>query len=125
MKPGRIVVIVDDDEDVRELLGIIAETKGLQPMLAGDCQTGIELVRQAGDRVALVLLDYFMPGMRPVECSRAIVGLTDRRAAVVLVTAAVDPAERARSLALRYYVGKPFDLDSLEWVWRLANGVAS
>lgn len=116
---GAIVLIIDDDEDVRELLSLIARERGFDPWQARDCREGLELMRRAGERLALVLLDYFMPGMDPRVCCRAVLEIAGQRAEVVLVTAAVDPAERARSIGLRYWVGKPFDLDSIEWVWRL------
>jgi CheY-like chemotaxis protein len=118
---SRIVLIIDDDEDVRELLALLARDKGFEPWQACDCRQGIELVERAGDRLALVLLDYFMPGMRPIDCCRAIHRLAGEHIQVVLVTAAVDPAERARAIGLRYYVGKPFDLTSIDWIWDLAR----
>jgi CheY-like chemotaxis protein len=115
-----IVLIIDDDEDVRELLALLARDKGFEPWQARDCREGIEQVRRAGDRLSLVLLDYFMPGMPPGDCSCAIRALAGRDVQVVLVTAAVDPAARARAIGLEYYVGKPFDLGSIEWIWGLA-----
>jgi DNA-binding response OmpR family regulator len=115
------VLIIDDDEDVLELLALMATQNGFEPWKARDCREGIELVRRAGDHLALVLLDYFMPGMKPVECCQGLRSHAGHQVEIVLVTAAVNPAERARALGLQYYIGKPFDLNSLEWVWSLAK----
>ena len=115
-----IVIVIDDDQDVRDLLSLIANEKGFEAWQARDCKEGMEQMRRAGDRLALVLLDYFMPGMPPIDCCRAVLQLAGRQVEVVLVTAAVDPAERARTIGLRHWVGKPFSIDSIDWVWRLA-----
>jgi CheY-like chemotaxis protein len=115
-----IVLVIDDDEDVRDLLSLIAREHGFDAWQAPDCREGMEQMRRAGDRLALVLLDYFMPGVTPDECCRAVLALAGPRVEVVLVTAAFDPAERARAIGLRHWVGKPFELDSIEWIWRLA-----
>jgi CheY-like chemotaxis protein len=116
-----IVLIVDDQEDARELLALIARQHGFEAWMARDCAEAIPLARRAGERLALVLLDYFMPGMEPVRCCREIVANARAGTPVVLVTAALDPAERARELGLEHFVGKPFDLDAFDRIWRLAR----
>jgi CheY-like chemotaxis protein len=61
-----------------------------------------------------VLLDYFMPGLTPAACVRAIRDRIDPSVPLVLVSAAVDIAERAAELGLTRYLAKPFELVQLQ-----------
>jgi CheY-like chemotaxis protein len=71
------------------------------------------------DRVCLVLLDYFMPGMDPARCARELCSVA-RPTRVVLCTAAVDPAARAAEVGLSRWLAKPFELEALQTLVREA-----
>jgi CheY-like chemotaxis protein len=91
------ILIIDDDPDLRDLVRLIAEGTNVEVVEAATCRDGIAALRANRDRVRLVSLDYFMPGMEPACCARELCSLMDSTA-IVLCTAAVDPRrERPRS----------------------------
>jgi CheY-like chemotaxis protein len=57
-----VVVVVEDDEDTRELLRTVLQRRGHRVATAADGLEGLELLR-ATEGVCFVLLDLFMPRM--------------------------------------------------------------
>ena len=64
------ILAVDDEPDLRQLLGIYLRAKGYDVVEAADGDRAVELVR--GDRgIDLVIMDIMMPGISGVEaCAR-------------------------------------------------------
>jgi CheY-like chemotaxis protein len=61
-RPERIL-IVDDDEDVREAVRTVLENAGYRTAEAEDGREALALVQNAEDKPALLLLDLMMPSM--------------------------------------------------------------
>ncbi|HEX4998636.1 MAG TPA: response regulator [Terriglobia bacterium] len=108
------VLIVDDDSSYREMVRMICEIHGLTAFEAGDCSEALKVLQVERDRIRLVLLDYVMPGMKPVQCASAITAAVNPRTRVVLVTAADNASQRAQELQLAYFLSKPFAIELLE-----------
>jgi DNA-binding response OmpR family regulator len=113
------ILIIDDDADLRDLVRLVAEPTNVDVVEAATCAEGIAALRANRERVRLVLLDYFMPGMEPACCARELCSLASSTV-IVLCTAAVDPAGRAAEVGLSRWLAKPFDLDALETLMREA-----
>lgn len=111
MRVRNAVLVVDDDAEYRELVEVVLADLDLEVLEAPDCAAGVAILRRERDRIAVVLLDYFMPGMTPIQCGRAIAQLAGDDVRVVVVTASVDAAERAAELGFQHWLRKPFDLD--------------
>jgi CheY-like chemotaxis protein len=109
---GRVLVI-DDDPDFRELVGMVATSVGVDVLEAENCVDGLNILMKEQDRIRLLLLDYFLPGIAPVRCVEALRRTTADRVPIVLVTAAVDAGARAAELGLSRWLAKPFDLADL------------
>jgi CheY-like chemotaxis protein len=107
------VLVIDDDADFRESLRMLLEDQGLAVLEAVDGAEAVALVEREGARVRLVLLDYWMPGMKPAECARALEARLAADVPIVLVTAAANPAERAAEVGLERYMSKPFTVELL------------
>jgi len=59
------ILVIDDDENLRDTIGLLLEQEGFRPTLAGDGKQGYEeAVRSRPD---LVLVDLRMPGMNGVD----------------------------------------------------------
>jgi CheY-like chemotaxis protein len=56
------IFVVDDDPDLREVLGDLLQDEGYEPFLFPNGQTALELLRE-GARPLLILLDLMMPEM--------------------------------------------------------------
>jgi DNA-binding NtrC family response regulator len=69
MPKGKIVVI-DDEEDVREVLRMHLESAGYNVLEAEDGEAGIALIRSEDNmvNVGLILCDIRMPKVNGVEC---------------------------------------------------------
>lgn len=55
------ILIVDDNEDIREVLGTYVAKEGFEPVVAKDGFEALDLFKKANP--AVVLLDVMMPGM--------------------------------------------------------------
>ena len=107
------VLVIDDDADFRGLVTAIGELYGIRVLEAADCHSGLKLLGREHGRIKLVVLDYLMPGMDPSTCAAAIITKAGPQVPVVLVTAAANPAARARQLQLDQWIPKPIELSTL------------
>ncbi len=59
------ILVVDDDEDIRNALQLVLKKAGYRPLLAESGQQAIDLMKQESltSSVAVVLCDLEMPGM--------------------------------------------------------------
>ncbi|MCC6574589.1 MAG: PAS domain-containing protein [Planctomycetes bacterium] len=64
---GQTVLVVDDDEAVRNVAKMILEEFKLTPLLAESGQRALEVLRENRDTISLVILDLTMPGMSGEE----------------------------------------------------------
>jgi len=67
-----VVVVVEDDEDTRELLKTVLQRRGYRVATAPDGLDGLDLLRTT-DSVCFVLVDLFMPRMDGFGMLRAMV----------------------------------------------------
>jgi CheY-like chemotaxis protein len=108
---SRLVVLADDDPEVRDLLTSIV---GLElGVLVAEAEDGDEVLRVAArDRPALVLVDVMMPRVGGFEVARRLKADPETRDIPVVAISA--GASRAAALAAGCddFVAKPFDLDS-------------
>jgi len=66
------VLIIDDEETIREVAAAMLEDLGLQSISAVDGVDGVESYQQHQDEIAFVLLDMTMPKMNGEECFRQL-----------------------------------------------------
>jgi excisionase family DNA binding protein len=113
-KAGPVVLIVDDDERVRELVRVNLEFEGYTVREAGSAQEGLQaLDEEAPD---LILLDVMMPQVDGWEMLRRVQEQHGMGAIpVVMFSGQVDAAARneAQERGAQGFVGKPFDVQSL------------
>ena len=108
------MLVVDDDPDYREMIVFMGQISGIVVLEAGNCAQGLQILDREKNRIRLILLDYFMPGMEPMQCAAAFIAKAGPSIPIILATAAVDPAARAAELNLSRWVSKPFDMSVLE-----------
>ena len=66
------VLVVDDDESVREVARAMLENCGFGVLTAVDGRQGVEVFRDHADETVAVLLDLTMPGMKADETVREL-----------------------------------------------------
>jgi len=64
---GELVIVIDDEDMVRETMADILAEAGLEVLQAADGPSGIQLFRKHAQEIKLVLLDLSMPRMSGEE----------------------------------------------------------
>ncbi|MFK0245565.1 response regulator transcription factor [Amycolatopsis azurea] len=102
---GRVLV-VDDDETVRDVVRRYLEVAGFEVDVAGDGTEGLRLFSETGPD--LVVLDVMMPGLNGLEVCRRLRRVS--QVPVVMLTALGEEENRIAGLQLGAddYVTKPF-----------------
>src|SRR5438874_3461835 len=106
------ILIVDDEESIRESLVTLLEMEGYAVETGADGEEG--LARIAERPFDLVLLDYALPGMNGMEVLQEI-RERDQQLAVIMITAygTVENAVQAMQSGAANFVQKPWDNEKL------------
>ncbi len=118
MKQLPCVLIVDDDEAIRDSLRLVLDDAGYPTRCAADGTVALASLRESGPGM-VALLDLVMPGLDGEELLGIITCDADlaRRHSYVLMTAAHQRLTPAITATLARISGavleKPFDLDAL------------
>jgi CheY-like chemotaxis protein len=107
----RRVLVVDDDESIRDLVEMALSSEGHQVMTAPHGAAALEAIAISPPDV--ILLDMKMPVMDGWAFTRAYREVPGPHAPIIVVTAAQDAASRAADVAADGHLPKPFDLDEL------------
>jgi CheY-like chemotaxis protein len=105
-----VIVLVEDDEDLRETLAELLRLSGYAVLTAANGRDAIAVLRQAPEP-CLVLLDLMMPVMDGWQFRRAQLG--DPQIAgvpVVVISGADDVAAEAEALEAVAHLTKPIEL---------------
>jgi DNA-binding response OmpR family regulator len=105
-----LVLIAEDDADLRELLALTLTDAGIDVEVAADGREALEHVK--AHMPDLVLLDMMMPVMDGRGFCAAIRDFT-KRPPIVVMTAAGRAVEDAAELGAMYGLAKPFEIDEL------------
>lgn len=116
------VLIIEDQDDVREVIRITLELENFEIHDARDGPSGLQLATQL--RPDIVLLDVMMPGgIDGMQvCQRIKHDPTLKRTKVVMLTALDQATDRkaAQAAGADHYLAKPFSpIELLEVVNRL------
>lgn len=106
VKVASAVLIVEDDPDTVDLVGLYLRRDGHQVTAAADGVDGLRLARET--RPDLVILDVMLPGLNGMEICRILREESD--VPIIMLTARVDEVDRLSGLDLGAddYVTKPF-----------------
>jgi DNA-binding response OmpR family regulator len=119
MTQGRVLVI-DDEDDIRELCRVNLEFEGFEVFDAANGTIGLDVA--ARERPDVIFLDLMMPEMDGWEVLRKLKeDDTTARIPVVLLTARTgdDDQMRGWQQGILEYVSKPFNpLSLVEWAKR-------
>ena len=113
MGPGDRILVVEDDDDIREVVEEVLAAEGYRVDVAKDGLDALDKLDGTG-RPPLILLDMMMPRMDGETFLRALrdkPALADAPVVVISGNAAV--REKARTLRAAACLVKPFELDEL------------
>jgi excisionase family DNA binding protein len=105
---GPLVLVVDDDERLREFVRVNLELEGYTVREASSAEDALDAIEDQAP--ALVLLDVVMPG---VDGWQMLQRMQERYGSipVIMFSGKVDPAtaDDAEERGARGFIGKPFD----------------
>jgi len=107
---NNMVVLVDDEPNIRETVAFILEAEGVEVETGSDGVEGLEAVRRCRPKV--VLLDVMMPRMDGYEVCKAIRNDADLNGVFVMILTArgqKSDEEKALEVGADLYMSKPFD----------------
>ena len=110
-RPGRTVLLVDDDEGVRRLFASELAPLGIHVLEARDGSSAIEIA--LAERPDAILLDVLMPGLDGWETLRALKQRPETRTIPVVILSVVDNRAFGLSLGAFDYLVKPVELSTL------------
>ena len=107
---NRLVLVVDDQELNRDILGMILEDD-YELLYAENGREALELMNERADELSIVLLDLMMPVMSGFEVLEAV--RDDERLSqipIIVLTAEKSAELQALQLGAADFITKPFDL---------------
>jgi len=112
MTPHERILVVDDEEQMRDLLVKVLEGKGYQGSVRGNGADALAFLER--EPVDLVVTDVRMPGLSGMEALRAIKELNPE-IVVIIMTAfgSIDQAVQAVKEGAYDYINKPFKIDEM------------
>ena len=112
--PVSTILVVDDDDDVRELARQVLEYGGYRVIEARDGLEAVEIFRALSHEISMVLMDMTMPRMSGEEAYREISTL--RAEVPVVLSSGYNEVEATRRLVGRgrvAFIQKPYTLREL------------
>jgi CheY-like chemotaxis protein len=108
-----VVLVVDDEPVVRTATARLVEQLGLTPVTASDGVQAVEIYRQRGKEIVLVLLDMVMPRMPGPETYRALRKLGGTPILLVSGYAADSAAQDLLGTGADGFLEKPYTAEQL------------
>jgi len=109
LRGRRLILVVEDYSDSRDVYRTILEHAGFHVLAAGD---GADAVRRARDELPdLILMDVNLPVLSGWDAAMQLRGSADTRHIPIIGISAMtsaDAHERARALGFEAYCTKPF-----------------
>lgn len=105
------ILVVDDEEKIREMVKNYLEKEGYEVIQAADGTDALESINR--DRPSLIVLDWMLPGMSGLEICRHV--REKSNIPVIMLTAKTEEVDKLLGLELGAddYITKPFSLREL------------
>jgi CheY-like chemotaxis protein len=105
------VLVVDDNDGIRELVSDVLSWAGHETATAHDGVDALEVLQRWSPDV--IVLDAMMPRMDGLQFARTYRDLPGPHAPIIALTAAHDGPRRAAEMQAAGFVRKPFRTDEL------------
>lgn len=117
------VLIVDDEDALRDVLRRMLEGEGCGVLTARDGTEGLEILQAHPESISVVILDWVMPQMSGIELLRWMKTQDHIEHIPVIMLTALDDPERIKEgidAGAFYYLVKPFQRTLLKSILRAA-----
>ena len=119
-RAGAIVLVVDDDPEIRDVVRWLLEDEGWTVETASDGRDALERATRA--RPALIVLDMGLPIMNGEEVAMRLQDVYVDPPPIIVVSADGRAGEKAARIGAASYLHKPFDVDVLARLVRRTLG---
>src|SRR5437016_13009962 len=101
------ILVIDDDESLRDTIGIMLEQEGFNPVLVSDGKSGFE--RAISLKPDLMIVDLRLPGMSGIEICKQVRGAS-LKTPIIVLSAVGEEVDKVLLLEIGAddYVVKPF-----------------
>ena len=111
---GETLLLVDDEEFVRDLGKRILRKAGYKVITASNGREALEIYGKAQGEIKLVILDLLMPEMGGKECLRELLTIEPELKVVVASGFSSDTSvDESAELGAKAFVSKPFKIEEL------------
>ena len=117
---GAIVLVVDDDPEIRDVVRWLLEDEGWTVETASDGRDALEQATRA--RPALIVLDMGLPILSGEEVAMRLHEVYMDPPPIIVVSADGRAGEKAARIGAASYLHKPFDVDALARMVRRTLG---
>ena len=107
---GEVVLIVDDEENIRQITKATLEKFGYKTLTAADGTEALAIYSQNSSEIALVLTDMAMPFMDGAATIRALRKLNST---LPIIAASGLPTAEINSLSVNGFLSKPYTAEKL------------
>jgi two-component system, chemotaxis family, chemotaxis protein CheY len=107
----RLVLVVDDDPDILQTLGLCLTTEGYRVLMAANGKEALDLLEN--ERPSVILLDLMMPVMDGWQFVAELEHRGRRDVPLLILSADRSVQGHAEQLRANGHLAKPFDLDEL------------
>ena len=107
----RLVLVVDDDPDILQTLGLCLSTKGYRVLMAANGREALDILER--ERPSVILLDLMMPVMDGWQFVAELDSRGRRDVLLLILSADRSVQGHAQKLKASVHLAKPFDLDEL------------
>ncbi len=108
------ILVVDDDNEIRELTSEVLEDSGYQVLSAESGEQALEIFSKKAKDIDLVLMDLNMPGMGGSQCTRKMITLDPSvRILVASGYAANVHGRDVLKFGAKDFISKPFQVNQL------------
>ena len=122
LSPGERILVVDDDESIRQVVSLFLVDEGFDVLAAANGQAALDILKRF--RPSIILLDLRMPVMDGFEFVSRYRLMPGPHAAIVAFVATLNAEAEAKALGAACLLEKPFDLDDLLSAVQAAGAVA-
>jgi len=105
------ILLVDDEEAIRELAEDILTRFGYTVFMASDGETALEIYREKREEINLVILDIIMPGMGGRKCLEELLKMNPKSRIIIASGYSINgPAKEVLEAEAKGFISKPYDM---------------